>query len=154
MRRTFVIAAIAATTVASATVAEAAIRQGAFTGKTAAGDPLGFRVDSSGRVQSFYFEGVTLKCTDGDKFDTSTGSARNQTPSRSRYKVSSAGRFTISITSTKTGFGWTAKGRFGASGSTASGTLRVLARFNDQNELTPKGSIRCDSGRLSWTAMH
>jgi hypothetical protein len=152
MKRTFAIAVLAATTVASATLAEAAIRAATFTGTTSAKDPLGLRVDSSGRVYSFYFEGVTLKCTDSDQFDTSTGAARNQTPSKTRYRVTAQRRFTISITSTKTGFGWTAKGRFGASGSTASGTLRVLARFNDQNELTPNGSIRCDSGRLSWTA--
>jgi hypothetical protein len=151
MRRALVIAVLTAASVACATAAEAAIRSGTFTGKTTAGDPIGFRV-SSGRVRLFNFSGVTLSCSDHEKFDTSTGSARNQSPSKSTYRVDSQNRFTIAITSTKTGFGWTVHGRFASSGTTASGTLRVLARFDIENNLNPKGSITCDSGKLSWTA--
>jgi hypothetical protein len=153
MRRAFAIAVLSAATVAGATVAEAA-SPGTFTGKTTAGDPLGFKVDGSGRVYSFFFEGVRLDCSDKDRFDTSTGSARNQSPSKSRYRVGSKRRFTISFTSTKTGFGWTAKGRFASNGRSATGTLRVLARFDDTNNLAPKGTIKCDSGQLKWTAKH
>jgi hypothetical protein len=152
VRHTFVTALLSATLVAGVSVAEAAVRPGTFTGRTGAKDPIGFRVPSTNRVSGFYFEGVRLKCSDGDKFDTSRGSARTHSPTKSRYRVSSARRFTISLTSTKTGFGWTAKGRFSASGGSAAGTLRVRARFDIENRLDPKGSVKCDSGKLSWTA--
>jgi hypothetical protein len=148
MKRLFVLALVTATAVVGATVAEAAIRSGTFTGKTTAGDPLGFKVNSSGRARAFFFSGVTLTCSDGEKFDSST----NRSPSKSTYRIDSSNRFTISITSTKTGFGWTVHGRFTSSGGSASGTLRALARFDIENNLNPKGSVKCDSGKLNWTA--
>ena len=51
----------------------------------------------------------------------------------------------------RTGFTWTAKGGFKSSGAAATGTLRVKARFNDENVQDPKGNITCDSGTLKWS---
>ena len=151
-RKPIITAALCATAVAGASVAEAATRQGSFRGQTKAKDPVGLSVTSSNNVRAFYFEGVRLKCDDTDSFFTSRGGDRNHSPKAARYTIKSTRRFTIHRTSTRNGFGWTAKGRFSSKGGSASGTLRVLARFNVENELDPKGSIRCSSGLLSWTA--
>lgn len=148
-RKPIITAALCATVVAGASVAEAATRQGSFRGQTKAKDPVGLSVTSSNKVRAFYFEKVRLKCSDKDSFTTSP---RNNSPKAARYTIKSSRRFTIYRTSTRNGFGWTAKGRFSSKGGSASGTLRVLARFNVENELDPQGSIRCNSGLLSWTA--
>ncbi|MEA2441106.1 MAG: hypothetical protein QOH76_2530 [Thermoleophilaceae bacterium] len=152
MRHKLVTAIASAALVVGVSVAEGAVRAGNFSGRTSAKDPVGLKVNSSGRVYGFYFSGVKLRCSDGDSFSTSTGSNRTHSPTAKRYRVSSSRRFTIFLTSTKTGFGWTAKGRFSTKGGSAAGTLRVLARFDIENNLKPKGRIKCDSGVLSWTA--
>ena len=134
-----------------ASVAEAAVRAGSLTGATTAKDPLGFKV-SSGRVTSFYFEAVHTTCSDGDTFDTPKGKYRIHTPSKQRFRVTSSGKFGIKARNPRTGFGWDAKGDFNAKGSRASGTLKVFARFNDENYQDAEGNITCKSGTLKWTA--
>ena len=148
-RKPIITAALCATVVAGASVAEAAIRGGTFTGRTGAKDPVGLKVNGSNRVYAFYFERVRLTCSDKDSFTTSPN---NHSPNSARYRISSSRRFSIHRTSTRSGFGWTARGRFSSKGGSASGTLRVLARFDVENELDPKGSVKCDSGLLRWTA--
>jgi hypothetical protein len=142
---------VVAAGVTGATVAEAAISPGTFTGATSAKDPLGFKV-KSGRVVSFYFEAVHTTCSDGDTFDTPKGRFRIQTPAKKRFKVTSSGKFGIKARNERTGFGWDAKGDFNSRGTTASGTLKVFARFNDENYQDAKGDITCKSGTLKWTA--
>jgi hypothetical protein len=145
-------------TVVGATVAEAAIKKGTFTGKTSAADPVGFKVGKRGKVYSFYYEGVTLKCTDGDSFDTPTGTpkpdqpGRVQTPSKVRFKVTSKGKWGIQARNTKTGFGWDVDAKFRSKGERSTGTLSVFATFNEQNQQDPNGTIRCESDELSWSA--
>jgi hypothetical protein len=143
------LAVVAAVTGASA--AEAAIGAGVFIGATSAKDPLGFRV-SGNRVISFYFEGVHTTCSDGDTFDTPKGKYRIQTPTSKRFKISSSGKWGITARNTRTGFGWDVRGAFKSKGSGASGTLKVVARFNDENYQDPKGNITCKSGTVKWTA--
>jgi hypothetical protein len=138
--------------VTGASVAEAAIRSGTFAGKTSAADPVGFKVDSSGRVISFYYEGVHMTCSDKDSIDTYTGKDRIQTPVRSKFKVSSKGKWSIKARNPKTGFGWDVKAGFKSKGASASGTLKVFARFDNTNTQNPKGSITCTSGTLKWSA--
>ena len=151
MKRALAIAAVVATGVAGASAAEAAVGSGTFTGATNAKDPLGFKV-KGGRVLSFYFEGVHTTCSDGDTFDTPTGKYRIQTPSKKRFRVTSSGRFGIKARNTRTGFGWDAKGQFKSGSTRATGTLKVFARFNDENYQDAKGDITCSSGTLRWTA--
>jgi hypothetical protein len=139
-------------TVVGATVAEAAIKKGTFTGKTSAADPVGFKVGTRGKVYSFYYEGVTLKCTDGDSFDTPTGSTRVQTPRSVKFKVTSKSRWGIQARNTKTGFGWDVDAKFRSKGERSTGTLSVFATFNEQNQQDPNGTIRCESDELSWSA--
>jgi hypothetical protein len=151
MKRALATALVVATGVTGATVAEAAIRSGTFTGATTAKDPLGFKV-SGGRVVSLYFEGVHTTCSDKDTFDTPKGKYRIQTPAKKRFKVTSSGKFAIKARNKKTGFGWDLKGDFKDKGSRATGTLKVFARFNDENYQDAKGKITCSSGTLKWTA--
>jgi hypothetical protein len=151
MKRALATAAVIATGVTGASVAEAAIGAGTFTGATTAKDPLGFKV-KGGRVLSFYFEGVHTTCSDGDTFDTPKGKYRIQTPSKKRFRVTSSGKFGIKARNERTGFGWDAKGRFKSKGSRATGTLKVFARFNDENYQDAKGDITCTSGTIRWTA--
>jgi hypothetical protein len=152
MKRALATALVIAAGVTGASVAEAAIRSGTFAGTTSAKDPIGFKVDSGGRVISFYFEAVHTTCSDGDTFDTPSGKYRVQTPASKRFKVTSSGKWGISARNTRTGFGWDAKGGFKSQGASATGTLKVFARFNDENYQDPKGNITCTSGTLKWTA--
>jgi hypothetical protein len=151
MKRALATAAVVAAGVTGATVAEAAVNPGTFTGATSAKDPLGFKV-KSGRVVSFYFEAVHTTCSDGDTFDTPKGKFRIQTPAKKRFRVTSSGKFGIKARNERTGFGWDAKGDFNSRGTSASGTLKVFARFNDENYQDAKGDITCKSGTLKWTA--
>ena len=152
MKRVLVIAIVIVATVAGATVAEAAIKKGKFTGKTSAGDPVGFKVDRKGRVYSFYYEGVTLTCTDGDSFDTPTEAVdRVQTPPNRKFTVT-RGKWGITARNSQTGFGWDVSAKFNSKGTRNTGTLSIFATFNEQNQQDPNGSIRCESGKLSWTA--
>jgi hypothetical protein len=137
--------------VTGASVAEAAIRSGTFAGKTSAADPVGFKVDGSGRVISFYFAGVHMTCSDGDSYDTPKGKDRVQTPVKKKFKVSSTGKWGIKARNPNTGFGWDAKAGFKSQGASATGTLKVFARFDNTNTQNPKGSITCTSGTLKWS---
>jgi hypothetical protein len=144
---------VAATGVTGVSAAEAAVSAGTLTGATSAKDPLGFKV-KSGRVVSLYFEGVHTECSDHDPdgFDTPKGKYRIQTPARKRFKITSSGKFGIKARNPRTGFGWDLKGAFKSKGRSASGTLKVFARFNDENYQDAKGDITCTSGTIRWTA--
>jgi hypothetical protein len=151
MKRVLVIAVLTAALVAGATVAEAAIKSGTFTGKSSAGDPMGLSVGGKGKVYAFYFEGVRLECTDGDAFDTPKGANRIQTPNNIKFRVSSAGKWTIKSRDKERGTGWDVAAKFQSKGAKTTGTLSVFATFNDQNEQDPNGSIKCKSKELSFT---
>jgi hypothetical protein len=153
MKRVLATAIVVAAGVTGASVAEAAIGAGTFTGSTSAKDPLGFKV-KSGRVVSVYFEGVHTECSDHDPdgFDTPKGKYRIQTPAKKRFRVTKSGKFGIKARNARTGFGWDLKGAFKGKGRSASGTLKVFARFNDENYQDAKGDITCTSGTLRWTA--
>jgi hypothetical protein len=148
VRRIAFAAAVAAIALGSG-VADAS---GGLRGKTSAGDPVGFKLDSRGRVYAFFFEGVRLECSDGTELDTPSGANRVQTSAGSRFRVGSNGRWAISRRERETGFGWDAAGRFKSRGTKATGTLRVFATFDEQDNQDPDGSITCDSGRLRFEA--
>jgi len=152
MKRSIVAGVLVLTLVAvGAAPASAKIARGTFAGTTAKADPVGFKVNKKGRVLSFYYDAVTLTCTDGDSFDSPTGADRVQTPTRVKFNVSARRKFGITARNEQTGFGWDADGTFNARGSKASGTLKVFATFNDQNQQDPNGTIRCESGDLTWS---
>jgi hypothetical protein len=142
---------VVAAAVTGASVAEGAVGAGTFSGATTAKDPVGFKV-RSGRVVSFYFEHVRTNCSDKDHFPTPSGKYRVQTPAKKRFRITSSGKFAIKARNSRTGFGWDAKGQFVGKGRTAKGTLKVFARFNDENYQDAKGTITCSSGTLHWTA--
>jgi opacity protein-like surface antigen len=152
MKRALAVAMVVAAAATGASIAEAAIQHGTFAGKTSAGDPIGFKVDRQGRVVSFYYENVRLKCSDGDKYDTLSGKDRVQTQGNLHYRVGSKGKFSITVRNNSMGSSWDATGKFNSKGTASTGTLKVRARFNVQNEGDPKGSITCESAKLSWTA--
>ena len=150
--RAGLIASVALAATALPTAAGAAVAPGTFKGTTSAADPLGFRVNAQGRVTRFHYAGVRLPCSDGDRFDSPTGARRVITPLGSSFRVTPADSFGIVARNPRTGFGWTATGRFAATGRRATGTLYLTARFNPRNEQDPEGTIRCQSRRLTWTA--
>jgi hypothetical protein len=152
MKRSWVVATGVVAAVAGASVAEAAVQAGTFKGKSTAGDTIGFTVPKKNRVADFYFEGVTLTCSDGDKFDTGSGSNRLQSPSGKRYKVSSTRKFSIKDHNDTQGNGWDVTGgKFNSKGTTASGTLTVYANFDISNNPSPKGTVKCKSDKLKFT---
>ena len=145
-RKPIIAVLLCATLVVGVSVAEA-VNAGRFTGRTSAKDPVGFRVDGSNRVHGFFFNHVRLKCSDKDSFTT----GRNGSRASTRDRINSSRRFTVFRSRSTNGLGWTFRGRFGSRGRSASGTLRVLARFDIENRLSPRGRITCDSGLLRWT---
>jgi len=151
MKRVLVIAVLTAALVVGVTVAEAAIKKGTFTGKSNAADPIGLKVNKAGKVYAFFYDGVRLSCTDGDAFDSPTGKDRIQTPNDVLFKLNSKRKFTITAQNKQTGFGWEAGGKFNAKGKKVTGTLTVHAKFNDQNQQDPNGSVNCTSKSLTYT---
>jgi hypothetical protein len=151
MERALVIA-VAALAAAGATVAEGKVASGRFAGATSKHDPVGFKVDGRGKLYAFYFEGVRLKCTDGDQFDTPTGSDRVQTDDSDRLTITRSRRFAFSVRSETFGNGYNVAGRFNRRGRKATGTLRVFANFDTQNNADPNGSVHCSSGTLTFSA--
>jgi hypothetical protein len=152
MRRAAVIAALAVTAVTGASLAEAAINRGTFAGTTRAADPVGFQVPAKNRVSNFYVDGVRLRCTDGDQFDSGKGRDRLRSRPGTRFRVNSKGKFTVTAVNDERGNGFAAHGRFHAKGSTATGWLQVYAHFDADNNPSPKGSIHCSSGKLRFRA--
>jgi hypothetical protein len=151
MTRALALTAVIAALVAGVSVAEAKVSGGTFRGTTSAKDPVGFSVNSSGRVQGFYFESVHVKCSDDDEFDTLGGSDRFESPSRSTYRVSKSRKFHVKVRK-KNGVGWDAFGTFDRAGRRVSGRLHWFGRYNNRNYATPKGSITCESDTLRFTA--
>jgi hypothetical protein len=151
MKRSWIVATGVVAAVAGASVAEAAVQTGTFKGKSSAGDPVAFSVPKKNRVADFYFEGVTLTCTDGDKFDTGSGSNRLQSPSGKRYKISSSRKFSIKDHNDKQGNGWDVKGKINSKGTIATGTLTVFANFDISNNADPKGDVKCKSGNVKFS---
>jgi len=151
MKRVLVIAVLTAALVVGVTVAEAAVKKGTFSGKSNAGDPIGLKVNKAGKVYAFYYDAVRLECTDGDAFDSPTGKDRIQTPNDVLFKVNAKRKFSIKANNSQTGFGWEATGKFNKRGKKVAGTLKVHAKFNDQNQQDPNGSITCTSKNLTYT---
>jgi hypothetical protein len=172
MKRALAIAACLVALLAGVSTAEAAIAKGKFAGKTKAGDPLGFRVDKSNRVYSFYFVGVTLKCTDGESFDTPSpespsdpdpdtsgepgeGDREIRTPKSVRFVIDANNKWGFKASNTQAGNGYSAKGKF-SSQDKSTGTFSIFANFREGgpgqiDEPDPNGEIKCSSGTLKFT---
>ena len=151
MKRLLLTAGAIAALAAGASTADAAIAKGNFAGLVGAkanGDAFGFRVDDKGRVYSVRFTGVTLTCTDEDKFD----SGLIRTSKNERYKVDSEGRWGLTYDNKAAGWGFVVAAKFKSGGSSAKGTLRIKANFDELNEPDPDGTRKCDSGLLKWSA--
>jgi hypothetical protein len=151
VKRAVAIALLVAGLAAGATVAEAAVRKGTFTGKTSARYPVGLKVSRSGKVYAFYYEGVRLNCTDGDELDTPTGADRIQTPRDLLVRVGSKRRFAIHAENDSTGFGWEAAARFNSRGTKVTGTLSVHARYDEQSDPDPNGSVVCTNDDMHFS---
>ncbi|HEX2086406.1 MAG TPA: hypothetical protein VHF89_12040 [Solirubrobacteraceae bacterium] len=147
-RRAIPLLAVVLAVAAPSAPAGAAVKRGTFAGATSKGDPIGLKVDRRARVYSFHFSAVTLTCTDGDSVETPE---RIATPRRERFRIV-RGRFGISARNRTTGFRWDARGRFRSRGRRATGILTLSQTFDEDNRQDPDGSIRCESGPLTWTA--
>jgi hypothetical protein len=147
MRRAAVIAVLTLTAVTGASLAEAAIGAGVFIGATTA-----FKVPAKNRVSNFYVDGVRLKCTNGDQFDSGKGDHRLRSPAGTRFRVNSNGKFTVTVANHDVGNGFSAHGRFHAKGTTATGWLQVYAHFDANNNPSSKGSVHCSSGKIRFRA--
>ena len=150
MRRVVALLAVGGMAVGAGT-AQAAIDKGKFTGETTAADPMGLKVSKKHEVKAFFYDGVHLKCSDGDSLDTPTGSDRIQTPNSVTFPISSKRKWHIRARDNENGVGWDAFGKFNKAGTKVHGTLSVFATFNDQNQQDPNGNIRCEVKNLPFT---
>ncbi len=167
VKRALVIAASLVALLAGVTTAEAVIAKGKFAGKTKRGEPLGFRVDKSNRVYSFYFQDVRLDCTDGDHFFTpgpknpsdpdpsqqgeeGEGQTIVRTPKSERFAISSSNKWGFTARNNDVGNGYDVSGKF-SSQDKSKGTFSIFANFDEGNEGDPSGEVKCSSGKLSFT---
>jgi hypothetical protein len=150
MKRFVAMVAVAAMAV-GAGAAEAAIKKGKFVGQTAKGDPMGLKVNKNNEVFAYFYDGVHLKCTDGDELDTPSGADRIQTPNDVPFTISSSRKWSIRARDNDNGVGWDVAARFNKAGTKTKGTLSVFALFNEQSEQDPNGNIRCEVKNLKFT---
>ena len=148
------VAAVVLLTVAVAT-AQAAVRAGTYKGKTDKGTPITFKVTKKGkakRISHFAFHAskakpVMMKCSDGDRFPIED----KFTSGKKKLPIRRTGKFSVSVTYADGGK-WTATGRISGKRSRAKGTLRLRVRFDTNNQPSPTGSVRCDSGKRKFAA--
>jgi hypothetical protein len=98
-------------------------------------------------VVKYSLEGAVLECSDGQnrQFQGFT------TGSSDRVAIKqSTGRFGFNIGNSDQSVVVRVKGRIKA--PRATGTIRMVAALNEQDELDPNGSITCDSGSVPWSA--
>jgi hypothetical protein len=132
----------------TAVTAAAAVLPGQFRGRTAEGAAVSFRVlPTKQHVDGWTVARDRLDCDDGDEvrgpgFTTRRGH---------RIAIDSTDRFRFSGTRSNGAVRVRIVGRFDTA-RRATGTVRVIATFNRQDELDPAGEITCDSGRVRWTA--
>jgi hypothetical protein len=128
--------------------AGAAIKAGFYKGKTAQQATVSLRVLKSKKfVVKYSLEGAVLECSDGQnrQFQGFT------TGSSDRVAIKqSTGRFGFNIGNSDQSVVVRVKGRIKA--PRATGTIRMVAALNEQDELDPNGSITCDSGSVPWSA--
>jgi hypothetical protein len=138
------VAGAAVLVVGGVAAAQSSVRSGTYKGRTDKGTPIAFRVSDKGtRISRFRFSGVRLRCSDGVSFRVSG----QLSSGREKLVVSPSGRFTVKVRY-RDGGRWDVRGRI--RGGRASGALRMRVRFNADNEATPDGPIRCDSGRRKF----
>jgi hypothetical protein len=139
---------------AGVAVADGAVRTGKYTGKHRKGGPVSFKVSKKGkskRISNFRFSKLTLRCSDGQQFVPEGGFGSG----RKRLRMGRKGRFTVFVQYVDGG-NWTARGRI--KGRKATGTVRLRVRFNpsadpDGDDVpAPNGRIRCDSGKVKFSA--
>ena len=149
-KRSLASAAGVAVLLTSVAVAQGAVRSGGYKGKTVKGSPISFKVTKGKRgrgkaISRFVFSRVTLACSD----DRPVVTEGKFSSGRKRLPITRSGRFAV-VVRYMNGGRWTARGR--VRGRRATGTLRVKVRYNGDDKPTPRGSIRCDSGKLRFKA--
>ena len=152
MRRMSIVAALLAVLAVGVAASDAAVKKGTFAGQTKEHDPLGFKVTKSHKVVGFYFEGLTLRCSDGDQIESPSGADRIQLPNSLKYKISKARRWKLAVRN-DSGVHIKANGRFNKKGSKAKGKLYMTARFDSESgDQDENGDVLCQSHHVKWTA--
>ena len=131
---------------AAGAVAEAKVVKGNYRGKTVQQAKVSFRILNAKTVVRYSLEGAVMDCDDGENRQLEGFT----TSSSDRIPLSKAGRFGFTIGNDEESVGVQVKGL--AKGKRARGTIRMVATFNDQDELDPNGGVNCDSGSVRWTA--
>jgi hypothetical protein len=127
--------------------AEAAIKAGVYKGKTRQDAKVSLRVLANKKsVVKYSLEGAVLACSDNENRQLQGFT----TASSDRIPLSSTGKFGFTIANDDESVAAQVKGTIKA--PRATGTVRFVASFNDQNQLDPNGSVRCDSGSVPWSA--
>jgi hypothetical protein len=143
MKRVLICLLVAACLVAVTVIAQAAVKRGTYRGKTGADDPVSFKVTRAKKVTQFSYDRIHLTCTDGDSFDSTRA-----IPPGQKVNVTRRGRFEFEAGNADRSFRFQVAGRIRS--PRASGTIQVFATFDENNQLDPNGSVRCDSGELKW----
>jgi hypothetical protein len=123
---------------------------GGYGGHAGVGNHVAFRVTTNRRLVHFRWSGIRLTCTDGDTF---TPKGRFDMGSKNGHpnalKITRLGHFDFFVTGHA--FRWVVSGRIRR--RVGSGTIRVRADFNTQNNPDPNGSVHCYSGNVHFRAV-
>ena len=127
--------------------ASAAFKTGTYTGKTDHKGPVSFKVTSS-KLSKLRI-GVVFLCSDGDKFQTTLKGFPAQNVVNGRYDADFTGSGGASAYTHKGKITRRKVGRHYV--STAKGTFTGVRHYNTNDELDPNGTVRCDTGTLTYT---
>jgi hypothetical protein len=146
MIRRITAVALVVGTLGAAAVAEAVVTPGFYSGQTAQRADVSLRVISNRRaVITYFFEGAVLGCSNGENIQLNGF----RTPRSQRFPIRN-GRFGLQAQGSNGAVAAQIRGRIRSPRVT--GTIRMVARMNENGELDPNGSITCDSGEVPWSA--
>jgi hypothetical protein len=135
-----------AVVVLGATVAEAAVKSGTYKGPIKKAGNISVKVDANKQVVKIVRTGFKLKCSNG-KTATITKSTTTGT-----IPVDSEGRFLIKANQDDLARGHYFRVSGTINSPKASGTVREDQRFTPAGVASGDGSVKCTSGKLTWTA--
>lgn len=134
------VAAILLVAAATAWGAATGFATGKYRGKTDQGLNVSFRATKQ-QVKGFSFK-ETGTCSDGRKSNGRQGPFT--------MTIDASGRFSESGASPSGATHSRITGKL--SGKQASGTVRISSRFDTSGNADPKGTVKCTSGTVHWTA--
>jgi hypothetical protein len=144
-RRLISLAVVLAVAAGGTAVAQAAVPKGTYAGKFSDGGRVSLTVKSQ-KLIKIVRSSLLFRCTDGDRFRSLKVTATGDVDVAD-------GDFDIADTTQADGVTWSMKGKFSTKKRKVKGTYEETRTFNERNELDPDGTITCQTGDLTYSAV-